>query len=255
MKHVLHICIAVAACLSSAVSAATMEQGNSLYANGEYTQAAEIYAHIIDSAAEQGALTRQMAPVYYNLGNSYFRCQELSKAILAYERCLRLDPRMKDARYNLQFAQTQIIDNIADTRNFFLRTWVTNLRNALSESIWMWMSIGMFSIFLIGAVLFALTRETWLRKTAFYLGLLALVISISAFCNATSLHHRDTLRAEAIITQGIVNAKASPDRSGTELFTMHEGTKVTIRECLGEWCNVQVGNNEGWIKLNCLERI
>lgn len=73
--------------------------------------------------------------------------------------------------------------------------------------------------------------------------------------NAGSLHRRDTLREEAIITQGVVNAKSSPDRSGTDLFTLHEGTKVDIRESLGEWCNIRVGNNQGWIRLSTLERI
>lgn len=253
MKHLIFTVIAL--CFTLTVSAHVMESANTLYASGEYSQAAELYTQIIDSAIRQGALTRQMAPVYYNLGNACFRQQELSKAILAYERCLRLDPRMKDAHYNLRFAQSQIIDNIADTRNFFLLTWARNLRNALNESAWMWMSVILFSVFLIGAVLFALSHETWLRKTAFYVSIFALIISISSGCNAASLHKRDTLRTEAIITQGIVNAKAAPDRSGTELFTLHEGTKVTIRECLGEWCNVQVGNNEGWIKMNCLERI
>ena len=253
MKKILYTFVVL--WIASIASAATIEEANALYAQSDYRQASELYAQIIDSAMLQGTMTRQMAPVYYNLGTAYFRQQELSKAILAYERCLRLDPRMKDARYNLQFAQSQIIDNITDTHNFFLRTWVRNLRNMLNESVWMWMSIVAFFLFLVGTLFFALARETWLKKSAFYLGILALVISISACCNAASLHARDNTRAEAIITQGIVNAKAAPDRSGTELFTMHEGTKVTIREYLGEWCNVQVGNNEGWIKTNCLERI
>lgn len=253
MKRLLNTFIIL--CFTIIASANTFEEANILYAEGNFSQASELYTQIIDSAIHNGLQARSLAPVYYNLGNSYFRQQELSKAILAYERCLRLDPRMKDAKYNLQFAQAQIIDNIADTRNFFLLTWARNIRNTLDKNTWMWISIVLFSIFLTGAILFALAHETWLRKTAFYIGILALIISISACCNAASLHERDTLRAEAIITQGIVNAKASPDRSGTELFTMHEGTKVTIRECLGEWCNVQVGNNEGWIKHNCLERI
>jgi SH3-like domain-containing protein len=89
----------------------------------------------------------------------------------------------------------------------------------------------------------------------FYTSLVALVISIFAFANAGSLHQRDAHRAEAIITQGIVNAKSSPDRSGTELFTIHEGTKVLIVETIGEWCCIHVGNNVGWIQLSLLERI
>ena len=95
----------------------------------------------------------------------------------------------------------------------------------------------------------------WLRKTAFHTAWIALLFSVIAGLDAWSLHQRNTLRNEAIITQGVVNAKSSPDRSGTDLFTIHEGTKVTIRETIGEWSNVKVGSNEGWIRLSCLERI
>ena len=79
--------------------------------------------------------------------------------------------------------------------------------------------------------------------------------------NSPSSINPEMIRGKRIIhttsagTQGIVNAKSSPDRSGTDLFTLHEGTKVTIRETIGEWVNVRVGRNEGWIRLSCLERI
>jgi SH3-like domain-containing protein len=95
----------------------------------------------------------------------------------------------------------------------------------------------------------------WVRKTAFHTAWIALLFSLITGLNAASLHNRDTLRNEAIITQGVVNAKSSPDRSGTDLFTLHEGTKVTIRETIGEWVNVHVGSNEGWIRNSNLERI
>ena len=104
-------------------------------------------------------------------------------------------------------------------------------------------------------MLFLLGREAWLRKTAFHIAWIALLFSLIAGLNAASLHKRYTLRNEAIITQGVVNGKSSPDRSGTDLFTLHEGTKVTIRETLGEWCNIRVGNYEGWVRLQNLERI
>ena len=120
---------------------------------------------------------------------------------------------------------------------------------------WLILSIGLFLLTLIGISLFLLNRTTWLRKTAFHVAWIALLFSLIAGLNARSLHQRDTLRNEAIITQGIVNAKSSPDRSGTDLFTLHEGTKVTIRETIGEWVNVRVGRNEGWMKSAYLERI
>ncbi len=154
----------------------------------------------------------------------------------------------------LAFAQSRITDNIAE-QDFFLSVWARAVRNSLQENTWFILSIGLFILGLAGLLLFLLGRELWVRKTAFHVAWTALLFSLIAGLNGGSLHQRDTLRNEAVITQGVVNAKSSPDRSGTDLFTIHEGTKVTIRESLGEWCNIRVGNNEGWIRENNLERI
>lgn len=219
---------------------------NAAYAEGRYEEAATLYQAMIDEQPN--------ATLYYNLGNARFKQGELAQAILNYERALRLQPNNKDAQYNLAFAQSKITDNIVE-QDFFLSTWARTVRNSLKEQTWLVLSICLFMLALVGLLLFLLGREPWLRKTAFHIAWLALLFSLIAGLNAASLHKRDTLRNEAIITQGIVNGKSSPDRSGTDLFTLHEGTKVTIRETLGEWCNIRVGNYEGWVRLQTLERI
>ena len=230
---------------------------NIQYAEGNYAQAATQYEQILANlpSTDVADLPSDYAVVYYNLGNAYFKQGELAQAILAYERALRLQPSLQDAKHNLQFAQSRIIDNIQDTQSFFLSNWLQAIRNALSQRTWIILSISLFILALVGFFLFAFSQIIWLRKTAFYTSLVALIISMAACANAGSLHQRDTLRAEAIITQGIVNAKSSPDRSGTDLFTIHEGTKVEIKEVIGEWCCVHVGNNIGWMPLAHLERI
>ena len=222
-------------------------QANAQYAEGYYAEAAAQYEQVI---AEQPS-----AEAYYNLGNAYFKQGELAQAILAYERALRIEPSYKDAKHNLLFAQSRIVDNIEDTQSFFLSNWLKAIRNALNQQTWMILSIALFICMLIGFFLFAFSQTVWVRKTAFYTSLVALLISFVACINAGSLHHRDTERAEAIITQGIVNAKSSPDRSGTDLFTVHEGTKVEITETIGDWCCIHVGNYIGWMPLAHLERI
>ena len=224
----------------------TFDQANAAYADGRYDEAATLYQAMIDEEPN--------AQLYYNLGNAQFKQGELAQAIMAYERSLRLDPSNKDAQYNLAFAQSRITDNIVE-QDFFLSTWAKTIRNCLREHTWLVLSICLFILALAGLLLFLLGREPWLRKTAFHTAWIALLFSLVAGLNAASLHRRDTLRNEAIITQGVVNAKSSPDRSGTDLFTIHEGTKVTIRETLGEWSNIRVGNNEGWIRTSNLERI
>ena len=222
------------------------DEANAAYADGRYDEAAAGYEALLTENPD--------AQLYYNLGNTRFKQGELAQAILNYERALRLQPNHKDAKYNLKFAQSQITDNIVE-QDFFLSTWVRAVRNLLRERTWLIMSICLFILALAGILLFLLGREPWLRKTAFQVAWIALLFSLISGLDAASLHRRDTLREEAIITQGVVNAKSSPDRSGTDLFTVHEGTKVTIKESLGEWCNIRVGNNEGWIKQQNMERI
>ena len=224
----------------------SFDAANAAYADGRYEEAATIYQALIDEQPN--------ATLYYNLGNAQFKRGELAQAILNYERALRLQPNNKDAKYNLAFAHSKITDNIAE-QDFFLSVWVRAVRNSLKERTWLLLSICLFILALTGILVFLLSREPWLRKTAFHIAWIAILFSLVAGLNAASLHKRDTLRNEAIITQGVVNAKSSPDRSGTDLFTLHEGTKVEIRETLGEWVNVRVGSNEGWIRLMCLERI
>jgi tetratricopeptide (TPR) repeat protein len=220
---------------------------NAEYASGNYSQAAMLYEQLV---AEQPS-----AEVYYNLGNAYYKQGELAQSILSYERALRLKPSYKDAQYNLELVESKIVDRIEEEQSFFLSEQWLSIRNALHMQVWMVMSIVLFVLMLVGFLLFAFSQTVWVRKTAFYASIVAIVLSMIACVNAASLHYRDVQRTEAIITQGVVNVKSSPDRSGTDLFTIHEGSKVTITDEIGEWCCVRVGNNIGWMQQIHLERI
>ena len=153
-------------------------QANAQYAEGNYAEAATQYEQIL---AQQPS-----AEVYYTLGNAYFKQGELAQSILAYERALRLQPSMKDAKHNLQFAQSRIVDNIQDTQSFFLSNWLKAVRNALSQSTWMILSISLFILMLVGFFFFAFSQTIWLRKTAFYTSIVAVLLSIASFVNANS---------------------------------------------------------------------
>lgn len=251
-KHIVLFLTILFSLATVSLNAEDMNEASALYAKGNYAEAATLYEQIL----EDPSLARQSrATVLYNLGNARFKQGELSQAILAYERSLRLNPRDKDAQYNLEFARTQIIDNIEDNRAFFFSSWAKAVRDTLTEETWQMISLVSFILMLTGILLFLLGRTIALRKASFHLAWILLIVCIVSGLNAGSLHRRDSQQREAIITQGVLNAKSSPDRSGTDLFTLHEGTKVEIMETLGEWCNIRVGNNEGWILQAHAERI
>ena len=254
MKKIISLCTLCLAALSL-LAQTSFEDANRAYAEGRYAEASTLYrTALVGTSGSDRLSPKSEATVYYNLGNACFKQGELAQAILNYERSLRLDPRNKDARHNLAFAQSRITDNIAE-QNFFLSAWARALRNSLRTQTWLAWSVALFVLALVCVLLFLLGRVQWLRKTAFHTGWVALLFALVAGLNAASLHNRDTVRSEAVITQGVVNAKSSPDVSGTDLFTLHEGTKVNIRETLGDWANIRVANNEGWIRLAHLERI
>ena len=235
------------ACLPLILNAQTWEDANNAYAEGNYAEAIKAYEQLLTETPD--------AEIYYNLGNAYFKTGETAYAILSYERCLRLDPRHRDARFNLAFAQTRIQDNMEDKQTFFLLKWAQWLRNRMSENQWLFISVSLFLLFLVCLFVFVFTRPVALRKTAFSVSIIAFVLSLCGMWCGLSLHHRDTAREEAIVVQGIVNAKASPDKSGTDLFVLHEGTKVHITDQVGDWFQIHAGDNVGWIRIKAVERI
>lgn len=228
-------------------SAPAWDDANALYAEGNYQDAIAAYEAIIAADPTPEA--------YYNLGNAYFKTGEVALSILAYERSLRLRPRDKNTLHNLQFAQARIIDNIEDNHRFFLANWAESFRNLLPEYRWFRLSVGLFILMLISAFLFAFGRGLVLRKVGFHTAWVALLCSVISLWCAASLHHRDTAREEAIVVQGIVNAKSSPDKSGTDLFILHEGTKVWVKDNVNGWCEIHVGDNIGWVRNTTIERI
>src|SRR5512141_279622 len=73
------------------------EQGNEAYQQGKMSEAVEIYESILRNGYLSG-------PLYYNLGNAYYRAGNIPRAILNYERALRLMPGDEDLHHNLQLA-------------------------------------------------------------------------------------------------------------------------------------------------------
>lgn len=228
---------------------ATVKQANDLYGKGKYTEAAQLYEKVLSADG--------VAPeLYYNLGNAYYKLNETGKSILNYERALRLSPSFDDARLNLQMAQLKVIDNVVQIPSFFVGRWIESLIKLMTSNQWLVISFSVFVVCLILAFLFVFAPSLRLRKVSFYTGAALLAISFFTLIFSGVRKNQLVNHREAIVMTGSLVVKSSPDRSGTDLFQLHEGTKVVIKSTLGNWTEIKLGNgNIGWVEQQSIEKI
>ncbi|WP_439185722.1 tetratricopeptide repeat protein [Carboxylicivirga taeanensis] len=225
------------------------EQGNQHYSNGDFQSAIDTYEGILSTGVESGAL-------YFNLGNAYYKNGELANAILNYERALLLKPHDKDVKYNLELAYSQTTDKIESVDVFFLSKWVADFRNKTTSDTWAYLGIACFVLTLIMAGIFFFSKSVFLRKGSFYLGIGLLIGTMITLTFSYRQKTKLMVRKHAIVFDPSLTVKSSPDASGTEIFILHEGTKVEVLSSLGQWKEIQIADGTvGWVEENSITKI
>lgn len=228
-----------------------MKTANKLYSSEKYQEAIDMYEKILKNGEESAAL-------YYNLGNAYYKMNEIAPAILNYERSLLRDPSNENAKFNLELSRSKVVDKIDKVDTFFLKSFINSTAESMSSNSWAWLSIITFIIFIVCVFLYVFARYRILKKTAFYAGCFIFIISVFSFSFAKMQKDKITDKNYAIIFEDTVTVKGSPDESGTDLFLLHEGTKVKIRTVFEnkEWYEIEIEDgNTGWLKSDAIEKI
>lgn len=226
-----------------------IDRANEAYRNGDYAQAAELY----EQSGEQDGTS---AAYFYNLGNAYYKSGVYPRAILNYERSLLLDPGNEDARFNLTMAQARISDKIEPLGTFFLHKWMLAVQQLFTSNAWAVIAVVAFLLFLVGLLLYVFVERVVWRKIGFFAGLLALLITVGANHFASEQKELLTHRNTAIVMAPTITVKSSPSESGTDLFVLHEGTKVYLTDRVGEWSEIRLEDgNQGWMPTEKLEVI
>ncbi len=222
---------------------------NEAYNNAEYATALERYNAILDRGLHSAAL-------YYNLANTYFKTEQLGSAILYYNRALRIAPADEDIRHNLEYAEQMTKDSIEEIPEFILTTWVRAVRGALSSTAWSVISLILLAAALAMALFYLLAQRLTLRKMGFYTMVIAALLFILTSLFAWSEREMIVNSKEAIIMSSAVSIKSSPDRAATELFVLHEGTKVSIGHEIAGWAEVRISDGrKGWVEQSRIEKI
>lgn len=194
--------------------------------------------------------------VLYNLANSYFKNGNLAKAIVNYERAIKLNPTDEDIQFNLQFARNQSIDRIESIPESFYVRWIHSFLHLLTISQWLNVSILFIWLAFIAGLVFIFSATLQFRKIGFVAMIALTLISALMYGTSCILENKINSVSHAVITTISSYVYSSPDEKSTSLYMLHEGTKVKIVDSLNEWLQIRLANgNTGWIQKQNLEII
>ncbi len=258
MKKIVSLLIIALAALT-AQAASLAEQGDSAYTADDFQRAAELYTKAAETEGTSSAL-------FYNLGNTYYRMGQLGKAVLNYERALKLDPANEDARTNLAFVNSRIIDRPGD-RGSVMSKIVDDTVSSAHSNTWSWLAIGCFTLLLGAIAVYIFSDNVALRKVSFFGGLALLALTIAGIILAVIAADKATTTERAVVIAPSTQLSTSPrqPKDKTEqAILLHEGTVVEIIDSVATpadtvnpvWLDVRVDNaNRAWISKSDTERI
>ena len=223
-------------------------EGNRLYQQEDYQGALDNYLRIREAGFESPGL-------YYNIGNAYFKANELGRAILYYERARRLAPNDADILANLELARSLGADEIVPLPRFWLFRVGSWWMNLFPRSLLVGLTAAGY-LMAAGAVVGLVLRlgaASWARRGAVVGGILVLLLGTTLAVRETGLGQA----RQAIVLAAEVGVQSAPsDDPALQLFVIHEGTRVRVDRRSEEWLEVVLDDGKvGWVRAEVLQEV
>ncbi len=222
-------------------------QGNSYYSEEKFEEAISYYGKVLDSGFESG-------PLYYNLGNAYFKNGFLGKAILNYLRAKRFMPKDSDLRSNLDYAQSLIKGGrVIAKRNWFSRVFFGFADSFSLNRIVLFSAVLYFILSLLIISIIVIKNLRRLFGYISGMGTILIILCLSIFF---AQFYKTVIQKQAVITAQVSDAKFEPFDDATTFFILNEGEGVTIIASKKDWIKVKrPDDKQGWIKRSTADQI
>jgi tetratricopeptide (TPR) repeat protein len=224
---------------ATARGADLFSDANQSYASGNDKQAASSYEDLV--RAGQGN-----APVYYNLGNSYFRLHDFGHAILNYERALALEPNHPEAKTNLSTARDEA--HALELQS----TWRDEFQRFARPNQY---TFSACALFWVGAFLVVSSvGRSGRRRSRVIAALVLLILSGSLAFLLFPIESGPRGAKLAIVTNGETQARLATADTAANVLTLPVGSEVKIEEKRGDWAYALLPNGmHGWVPLRQVE--
>lgn len=235
--------------LPLSANAITKKNADDEYKKENYQQAIRDYEELLKKGAS--------ADLYFNLGNAYYRTDNITRAVLNYERALQLSPGDEDIRFNLQMARSKTIDKITPKSEMFFITWYKSLVNLTSVDGWARTSIISIAAALVLVLCYLFAHKVLLSKIGFYGAAILVVVFILSNIFAYEQKCLLTNNTGAIVISPSASLRKTPVANSENNTIIHEGTRLEIvDDTMKDWKQVKLEDGrEGWVLSSQIERI
>lgn len=223
-------------------AASLFSSANNAYNEANYSVAIEYYQKIL-------AEGQHSAELYYNLGNAYYRINQVAESIYYFEKAKQLDPKNQDIQMNSSFAKNMTIDAIEPLPRSQFAELQFKLFDLFGLKLWAQLSLILVWIFALLFLGYLITQNSNLKRKLFFLSLTVFFLFLGTF---SITYFKDLTAKEnkfAILFSKQIDTWSEPNQQGDVLFILHEGTKVQLLDSLSEWQKIRIANgSEGWLK-------
>jgi len=220
---------------------ALFSEASKAYNGGNYENAIQNYLEILENG-------QHSAEVYFNLGNSYYKLNQIAPSIYYYEKALLLRPNDSEIKNNLAYAQNMTLDAIDEMPETGLSKIKKNLTGFLSFDQWAKTAVIFMILFVLLYIAFYYFRYSTRKRIAFIASLVSLFIAIVSVIFAFVQFSDFTSDRPAIVFSEEIAIRSEPNDRSQEVFTLHEGTKVNVLDELNEFQKIKIADGKtGWV--------
>jgi hypothetical protein len=239
MKRILFVFIALLVLFNtvSFAQGTSVDNAAQLYKEGAYTKALDVYLDVYKK-------TPKVTDVLYNIGNVYFRLNQLGESICFYKRAEKYSCRDKDIVGNLKIARSKILDKAGENKgSSFLSNF--NFMTFFTMNEVMIGFVVCFSVFSVMILLWVLKKRGEFFKNIFFVILVLFLIYV-VFMGLKV--RQEFFIKEGVIISNKVEVKTGPSETLSTLFFIHEGIEFRLIKHLGKWSEVRFQNGFiGWV--------
>ena len=241
MKKLVFLLLLFNGFLAFAQNEVIFDQATAAYNAGEYEKAATHYLTIVEKGEHSSEL-------YFNLGNCYYKLNQIAPSIYYYEKALLLNPNDSEVLNNLGYAKNMSLDAIEILPETGISKIYKNATEFLSFDQWSYVTILFVLLFVIFYIAFFYFRYATKKRIAFIASAISIIIALISFVFAFLAYTDFKADQPAIIFANEATVKSEPNTRSQAIFKLHEGTKVNVLEELNEWKKIKIADGKtGWM--------